>query len=177
MPFSTAAESPRAWLHMENSGSHCDVCVWIRTLVCVFVSVHDDKDSPVCLVLLRHFKLNPDYPHLHTDTHTHTFTIATQTTAVSRRGDCWELSLCVLIEVLGHDALTAFPQPSLNLVTSVALLWLSPQWLLPVKPARLPRTQRRLRQPLTSEAATKRPETSRVGSSVTGQRLGSIQFG
>ncbi len=22
MPFSTAAESPRAWLHMENGGSH-----------------------------------------------------------------------------------------------------------------------------------------------------------
>lgn len=27
-----------------------------------------------------------------------------------------------LTEVLFHDALTAFPQPSLNLVTSVALL-------------------------------------------------------
>lgn len=29
---------------------------------------------------------------------------------------------CALIEVLDRDALTAFPQPSLNLVTSVALL-------------------------------------------------------
>lgn len=34
------------------------------------------------------------------------------------------------------------------------------------EPARLPRTQRWLRQPLTLEAATKRPETSIVGSSV-----------
>lgn len=86
---------------------------------------------------------------------THTNSIATQTTAV--------MAVCVLTEVKDYDALTAFPQPSLNLCcSSVTLTTMA----VACEPARLPRTQRWLSEPLTSEAATKRPETSRLGSSV-----------
>lgn len=62
----------------------------------------------------------------------------------------------MLIAVLGLDALTAFPQPRHLCCSAVTLTTMAAA----CEPARLPRTQRQLSQPLTSEPATKRQETS-----------------
>lgn len=45
--------------------------------------------------------------------------------------DCWELYVSWL-KLWLMMSWQPSPQPFLNLITSVALLWLSPQWLLPV---------------------------------------------
>lgn len=160
MPFSTAASRVAPGLAQSGSTQERWFTLWCACLhMCM--CVRDDKDSLVCSQLLRHFMVNPD--HTRTRTHTH-HSNPDNSSLGSRRGLLG--AVCVLIEVLSHDALTAFPQPSLNLVTSVALLWLSPQWLLPVNLPGCQGHKGRLKQPLTSEAATKRPETSKVGSSV-----------
>lgn len=95
------------------------------------------------------------HPQLPTPTHTQSRTIVTKTTAV--------MVVFVLSEVLGRDALTVFPQPCHLCCSAVTLTTMAAA----CEPARLPRTQRWLSQPLTSEAATKRPQTSSVGSSVS----------
>lgn len=98
---------------------------------------------------------------------THAFTMATQPRHQSPWWAAW---------VLDHNALTAFPQPCLNLVTSAAPQWLRGQWAAACEPAGLPRTQRWGRQPLTSATATEkkkkkkieRKDTTSVASSVNG---------
>ena len=151
-------------------------CVCLH--MCMRVCVHDKKNSLVCCLWQRHFMVNPDYPYLHSHTESHTHYNHSNPDNSSQCAERWLLgAVCELIEVLGHDALTAFPQPSLNLVTSVALLWLSPQWLLP---ANLPGCQGHKgdRDNLWHlKLPPKDQRQAELAALLTGQRTRSIQLG
>ncbi len=135
-------------------------CVCLH--MCMCVCVHYNKDSPVCSVVLRHFMVKPDHPHLHAYSyHSNPDNSSHGSIEESTVGSC----MCVDWSSGPRcpDSLpSTFSQPRHLCCSAVTLATMAAA----CEPARLPRTQRRLRQPLTSEAATKRPETSRVGSSV-----------
>lgn len=98
-----------AWLHTRTV-VHSSVCLSVHMHVCM----HENTDSPVCSLLLKHFMVNPDDPHL--QTHTYCYHSDTDN---SRRGDCWELYVCWL------KCWAMMPwQPSLNLLSTSSPLLL-----------------------------------------------------
>lgn len=142
----TCPRPSSAWLH-TRAVVHIVMCLWL----CVHV-VHESK---IHWFIFCCWEALSSPPITNTYTYTQSRTIVTKTTAV--------MVVFVLSEVLGCDALTVFPQPCHLCCSAVTLTTMAAA----CEPARLPRTQRWLSQPLTSEAATKRPQTSSVGSSVS----------
>lgn len=160
MPFSTAARSPQASLNLashKSSGSHC--VIWVSA--CAHTHVHAIFRSWGGFIF--HVMTNT---YKQRQTKTHTQAIATQTAVVMAAEEV-TVGSCMCGDWSAGpwcpDSLpSTFSQPSHLCCSAVTLATMTTA----CEPARLPRTQRWLSQPLTSEAATKRRETSRFGSSV-----------
>lgn len=146
------------WLH-TRAVVHTVMCLSAYVHVCAWQQGFTGLSS-VALTLYGQPWLPP-----RTNTHTNS-TIATQTTAVMVVQEV-TVGSCMCVDWSAGpwwpDSLpSTFSQPCHLCCSAVTHTTMAAA----CEPARLPRTQRRPSQPLTSEAATIRPETSWVGSSV-----------